>query len=592
MSSDVHTVSYLEVLEKAYTGSWQLPEFQRELKWKVKQNILLFDSLRNRFPIGTFLTAKEGAISHVKPIVYSDVTQKPELLVLDGQQRITAGIQLFYANYNSGNQKTFYFIDLNKIEALLNIYQKSDSTFDLNNDDHIKFYGENHLEADDGYLVARQNVKDPNLLFKKGLVFTNLIRRDNNRDFDTYSTDFKNKSPTNKRLIEILDVLFRGKVDFNPKIPNIIVDSKDPKILTRIFSTLNNSGTSLTPFEITVSEMFGVGVNLIDELQAYTSKSIFLKNIDKDKTLMLQSCLMLAGSDHKKTSLPKNLNKDIWNNNKDNAFKAVEDMAEFLTTDMGLGLDASPAYIPYDTALLPLVYIFNKYDVKSMNATLRGIFTNIIRFYVVATALKTRFTEGAYSKQSTDKEKIAEAIDKNDYTILDNSFDKNFSGLNEVTNSGAKGKIILCIQNANGLKDPLTNSNISLSVKHEIHHIFPKEMLKRWGENKVNSVNHISNLMITSPSTNSVFSNQDPMGQVDRCKLSNGNYLANFETHFICEKCIEIMIRKGKGQSDYNEFIETRNKNIYEHIERTYKIKRAEEINEDDDQIDSDEAAS
>ena len=267
-------------------------------------------------------------------------------------------------------------------------------------------------------------------------------------------------------------------------------------------------------------------------------------------------------------------------------------MCEFLTSKMGFGLDHNSDYIPYDTALLPLIYVFNKYDLKTIDSTILRSFTTTIRFYAVATALKTRFTEGAYSKQSSDKDKIIEAIDNNNFRLLDDSLDKNFSGLNDVTNSGAKGKIVICIQNANNLKDPLTNTNITLSDKHEIHHIFPKETLKSWGENKIHSANHISNLMITSPSTNSFFSNQDPLIQIERCSKSNGNYEANFETHFICKKCLEIMSRKKKSHKDYNEFIETRNKNIYDHIEKTYNIKRAEEIYSDENEIDSDEAAT
>ena len=46
-------------------------------------SILLFDSLRNKFPIGTFLTAKGGAIKNVRPLKYGKPhNNEPELLLL------------------------------------------------------------------------------------------------------------------------------------------------------------------------------------------------------------------------------------------------------------------------------------------------------------------------------------------------------------------------------------------------------------------------------------------------------------------------------------------------------------------------------
>ncbi len=593
-SSSVSTINYQKALDKAFSGEWQLPQFQRDVKWKVKQNILLFDSLRSDFPIGTFLTAKEGAITNVKPFNFSDdpsKLKKPELfelLLLDGQQRITAGIQLFYADKNK--QGTTYYIDLNRLEALLVEYKAANKSFDIDDDDNIKHFSE-ELDSDSGYLVAKQNVGDPYSFFKKkGLVFTALLRKSNESHWDTYKASYLAKYPSNKRLIEIFQILFRGNVTFDPIIPNIVVDSKEAKVLTRIFSTLNNSGTSLTPFEITVSEMYGENIDLVSDINDFISSSMYLPRIDRDKNMILQACLMISGStgnNHKKTNLPKSMNKDIWTKNKEDAFKSIEKLGEFLTKEMGVGLDHSSIYVPYDTALLPLIYIFNRYDESKMTNADRTSFFKIIKYYFVSSALRLRFTEGATSKQTVDKDLLVRAIDTKDIKVIDDSLDKQFYGLDEVTNSGAKGKIMLCIQNANHLKDVLTANNISLSKDHEIHHIFPQSLLKTFSNLKF-SPNHIANLMVTDPATNKQFSHKDPVDQVNMSKSMHSNYKDLYRAHFVTDDALKLMEKPSKTREDYHKFIEERIKTMLKHVEVTYGINSVK-TDLDDKEIDSDE---
>jgi uncharacterized protein with ParB-like and HNH nuclease domain len=50
---------YLTVVARAHLGTIKLPAFQRRWRWKANQVILLFDSLRQGFPIGSFLFIKD-----------------------------------------------------------------------------------------------------------------------------------------------------------------------------------------------------------------------------------------------------------------------------------------------------------------------------------------------------------------------------------------------------------------------------------------------------------------------------------------------------------------------------------------------------
>src|SRR5262249_52422443 len=81
---------YRAIVARAYEGRLKLPAFQREWKWKTGQVILLFDSLRQGFPIGGFLFIKESPSINLAPRELRGASkdahrQKPEQLVLDGQ---------------------------------------------------------------------------------------------------------------------------------------------------------------------------------------------------------------------------------------------------------------------------------------------------------------------------------------------------------------------------------------------------------------------------------------------------------------------------------------------------------------------------
>src|SRR6185312_3444819 len=105
---------YLSLVAKAYDGRLKLPAFQRDWKWRTGQVILLFDSLRLGYPIGGFLHIKQNGNVELSPRGFVGALDEadartPDFLVLDGQQRITAGLELFY-----GRGDRHYFLDLKK----------------------------------------------------------------------------------------------------------------------------------------------------------------------------------------------------------------------------------------------------------------------------------------------------------------------------------------------------------------------------------------------------------------------------------------------------------------------------------------------
>ena len=116
----------LELVRKAYFGEVMLPDFQRNFVWARNDIEELISSLLEKMFIGTFLIQRVNPTDvpfKVIPLEGADkindnFTPKPEIIVLDGQQRLTS---LFYALYspniplkNTTNPYSF-FIDLQEL---------------------------------------------------------------------------------------------------------------------------------------------------------------------------------------------------------------------------------------------------------------------------------------------------------------------------------------------------------------------------------------------------------------------------------------------------------------------------------------------
>ncbi|MEZ6136750.1 MAG: DUF262 domain-containing protein [Pirellulaceae bacterium] len=82
-----------QLLQEASDGKLRIPKFQRPLRWRSKQVLEYFDSIRRGFPVGDLLLSRDHAPSsdlHFGPHVVSAGEQHNALWVIDGQQRITA----------------------------------------------------------------------------------------------------------------------------------------------------------------------------------------------------------------------------------------------------------------------------------------------------------------------------------------------------------------------------------------------------------------------------------------------------------------------------------------------------------------------
>ena len=115
-----------EILRDIGTGSIQLPDFQRDWRWDDYRIRSLLASVSQAFPIGSVLTLAADGRNFLQPrliegVTLADDAELPDMLILDGQQRLTALFQTLkskqgaYTLNNTGRPITrYYYLDMEK----------------------------------------------------------------------------------------------------------------------------------------------------------------------------------------------------------------------------------------------------------------------------------------------------------------------------------------------------------------------------------------------------------------------------------------------------------------------------------------------
>lgn len=78
------------MIEDIRTGRIALPDIQRPFVWSPSKVRDLFDSMYRGYPIGTLMLWETGAEVGTRRIGSGESERAPQLLIVDGQQRLTS----------------------------------------------------------------------------------------------------------------------------------------------------------------------------------------------------------------------------------------------------------------------------------------------------------------------------------------------------------------------------------------------------------------------------------------------------------------------------------------------------------------------
>jgi len=234
-----------EILKDVNSGKIQLPDFQRGWVWDDDRIKGIIASVAKSFPIGAVMlleTGNENIRFKTKPVegVVGLNGTKPEMLILDGQQRITSLYQAIITNrvVNTRNSKGYeikrwYYIDM--VKALDTNSDLEEAIFSINEN---KIITEN-IGRDIILDLSTEENEFKNLMYPVSMV-------DN---YDEWRTKFIEYWDYDRDKIkfwnEFEKKIIKGFNGYN--LPVIVMKKENTKeAVCQVFEKVNTGGVSLT----------------------------------------------------------------------------------------------------------------------------------------------------------------------------------------------------------------------------------------------------------------------------------------------------------------------------------------------------------
>ena len=202
----------LHFIEK---NSLSIPEFQRGYVWREKQVKSLFDSLVNRYPVGSFIIWKTNQRIGARGLFVKETkNSKQKYFVLDGQQRL---LSIFYLC----KQSSFL-----KVKSLF---------------EEVYEHKEKYLLEFEHFFIDKK--RKPELAYLK----------DKNQDFDLK--------------------YFKKQLGSNYLFPLIIIDINDYAKAIEVFERINQAGTAISTESIFLSEAWNKKTSLGKVLRKWRNQN-------------------------------------------------------------------------------------------------------------------------------------------------------------------------------------------------------------------------------------------------------------------------------------------------------------------------------
>ncbi len=529
----------LELVKKAYDGEVMLPDFQRNFVWARNNIEELICSLLERMFIGTFLIQRVNPSNvpfKVIPIegadkINNDFKQKPEIIVLDGQQRLTS---LFYALYspdiplrNTTNPYAF-FIDLQKLST-------------DNVEDAVFSWSKQWRE----YKSLLRNAGDYELAALKEERLLPLTFLANESDFwKLWYREFRNLFDEDEA--QKIENYLKNIVDYQIYVLSIPLTER-PENIAILFERINRTGIKLSIFDLLTARLYKF-INLRTEWENAFSEKHWLKQLasndiknTKIPYYIIQGIALSKGMSIKARDIikidSKTLNKATWKE----AVEILENKILSRLFDVSEYGIADPKWLSYPSMISIWLGLFIKAEKGEIDIDI-----NKINKWYWSVIFTERYSGSVETKQTkdfkdlvawlTDSDKLPEAVIDMKSKLKTMTIDTNYAG-----SSIYKGVFNLLFRR--GAWDFYEKDKIKFSAKDlEDHHIFPRGFLK--SKNVRVEWDIVLNRTLILSSTNRKIRGKAPARYIaEMVKIHGGEEEVRriLEKHFIDEEMFEIL---------------------------------------------------
>ena len=253
-SFKTHPIHLQELLRDAEKGMLQLPDFQRSWVWDEDRIKSLIASISRGFPVGALMTLETGGTVDFKPRPVEGAPKRaesvePDMLLLDGQQRITSlyqatlrGEVVHTITPKKKRVKRWFYIDIRK--ALDLTVDREEAIIGFPEDRKIKSNFGKDVEID----VSTRELEFENLMYPISMLF----------DWTTWQTDFINYTHGTKPdifttawpvLNQFSEEIIKTFTSY--QLPVISLGSQTSKeAVCVVFEKVNTGGKPLDAFEL------------------------------------------------------------------------------------------------------------------------------------------------------------------------------------------------------------------------------------------------------------------------------------------------------------------------------------------------------
>jgi hypothetical protein len=527
-----------EILKDVNSGKIQLPDFQRGWVWDDNRIKGIIASVAKSFPIGAIMlleTGNENIRFKTKPVegVQGLNGVKPEMLILDGQQRITSLYQAIITNrvVNTRNAKGFeikrwYYIDMKK--AMDSGTDLEEAIFSINEN---KIITEN-IGRDIVLDLSTEEKEFQNLMYPVSMV----------DEYDDWRTKYIEYWEYDKEKIKFWNAFERNIIKgFNEyNLPVIIMKKDNPKeAVCQVFEKVNTGGVSLTVFELLTATFASDEFDLKEDWEkikhefkeykvlTFTSNTDIIQSITLYSTYIKRNQFVTDNEDQSAPAVSAK-RKDMLNLSLDEYKKYRGKIVEGFVKASKILLQNhiySARDMPYSTQLVPMAAIVARLGDKIENV---GNKNKLMRWFwcgvfgeLYGSANETRY--------ALDMVQLVDWIENNGpepKTIYDANFSPSRLNTLRTRNSAAYKGVYALLMEEN-TKDWLSATNIDFSTYFsesiDIHHIFPVA----WCEDKKNNIPRsefdcIVNKTPLSGRTNRIVSGDAPSKYLERIKKHAG----------------------------------------------------------------------
>jgi len=493
-----HDYQLADLLKSVSEGKIQLPDFQREWKWDDARIAGLLASVSLGHPVGVLMMLEVGGTEvnfAAKPLSGAEkiVTNEPERLLLDGQQRMTSFFQALASDQpvdtSDGRRKRlkrWYYIDMQK--ALDDSIDREEAIVSVPEDRIIRGNFGRTVELDLSTLDAECRAE----MFPLAGVFDSALTnpwmvRYLNMNEDGMPERLAKWTRFQQAALDSLT---------GYKVPVIVLTKETPKeAVCTVFEKVNTGGVPLNVFELLTATYASDNFRLKDDWKERESRLRRLQiNNNLESSDFLQVVTLLATHDRQlawsgdKSDTPGvsckrrdilRLSLHDYKNFADAAEEGFDWSAEFLVQE---GIFTA-ADVPYRTQLVPLAAIRATLGNETNNHGNR----NRIRQWYWSGVLGEMYGGAIETRFARDLEQVVEWL-KNAGPLPDTITAASFNSSRLLTlrtrNSAAYKGIYALLMRADCL-DWLKHEIVSLASffdhRMDIHHIFPRAWCDKHG---------------------------------------------------------------------------------------------------------------